>query len=496
MHQSAARRDPHPRPGVIVAVGSFCGIIAALTQTMIVPLIPELPRILHSSASDASWAITATLLVAAVATPIAGRLGDMYGKRLMLAISMAALVVGSVVCALAQGSLLVMVIGRGLQGLAMGAIALGISVMRDELPAADVGRGVARMSASMGVGGAIGLPVAAFLADKADWHVLFWVTAVLALFAVVGILVLVPESPVRTPARFDALGALGLSAALVMLLLAITKGGDWGWSSGTTLGLLAGSLVVFLVWGAWELRRAAPLVDLRVSAGPQVLFTNIASVAVGFAMYGMSLIPIQILLAPRATGYGLGLSMTEAGLLMAPSGFVMYLFSSVGARVSAARGPRTSLGLGVLVIGLGYAFGLVLRASAWEITASTVIIGAGVGIAYAAMPALIMGAVPLAETAAANGLNSLMRSVGTSLSAAVVSVVLAHEIVRLGPVALPSYDGFTLALWISIAAAVVALGFTALIPAGARPAVASAPEIADAARPAESAETPPVGSRH
>lgn len=484
MHQSAARRDPHPRPGVIVAVGCFCGIIAALTQTMIVPLIPELPRILHSSASNASWAITATLLVAAVATPIAGRLGDMYGKRLMLTVSMVALVIGSVVCALAAGSLTVMVVGRGLQGLAMGAIALGISVMRDELPPGDVGAGVARMSASMGVGGAIGLPVAAFLADKADWHVLFWVTAGLALAAVAAILALVPESPVRTPGRFDLVGAAGLSAALVMLLLAITKGGDWGWGSGTTLGLLAGSVVVFLAWGAWELRRSAPLVDLRVSAAPQVLFTNIASVAVGFAMYGMSLIPIQILLAPKATGYGLGLSMTTAGLLMAPSGLVMYLFSSVGARVSAARGPRTSLGLGVAVIGLGYVFGLGLRDTAWQITASTVIIGAGVGIAYAAMPALIMGAVPITETAAANGLNSLMRSVGTSLSSAVISVVLAHEVMRLGPVALPSYHGFTIALWVSIAAAVVALAFTALIPARpqSRAVGAPAPGAVGAAR--------------
>jgi MFS family permease len=486
MHQSAVRREPHPSPGVIVAVGCFCGIIAALTQTMIVPLIPELPRILHSSASDASWAITATLLAAAVATPISGRLGDMYGKRLMLVVSMVALVAGSVVCALSAGSLVVMVVGRGLQGLAMGAIALGISVMRDELPAADVGAGVARMSASMGVGGAIGLPVAAFIADKADWHMLFWVTAALALLAVVAILALVPESPVRTPGRFDVVGAVGLSAALVMLLLAITKGGDWGWASGTTLGLLAGSLLVFLAWGAWELRRTAPLVDLRVSAAPQVLFTNIASVAVGFAMYGMSLIPIQIFLAPEATGYGLGLSMTQAGLLMAPSGLVMFLFSSVGARVSAARGPRTSLGLGIAVIGLGYVVGLVLRDSAWQLTAATIVIGAGVGIAYAAMPALIMGAVPLTETAAANGLNSLMRSVGTALSSAVVSVVLAHEVVRLGPAVLPSYHGFTLALWISVAAAVVALVLTALIPgrraAEGSPAEALRPETVGAAR--------------
>jgi MFS family permease len=281
---------------------------------------------------------------------------------------------------------------------------------------------------------------------------------------VVAVAALVPESPVKTPARFDTVGALGLAAGLVMLLVAITKGGDWGWSDGVTLGLIGGSLVVFLVWGAWELRRAAPLVDLRVSARPQVLFTNISSVAVGFAMYGMSLIPMQILMAPEQTGDGMGRTMIQAGLLLAPSGFVMYLFSGVGARISAARGPRTSLSVGIVVIGVGYVSALFLRDEPWEITLATVFIGAGIGVAYAAMPALIMGAVPITETAAANGLNALMRSMGTSLSSAVVSVVLAHEMVHLGPVVVPSSHGFTLALLISVVAAGVALVFSLLIP--------------------------------
>jgi len=435
----------------------------ALTQTMIIPLVPVLPHLLDSSAADASWAITATLLAAAVAMPIAGRLGDMVGKRLMLLLSLTALVAGSVLCAL-SGTLVLVVAGRALQGLSMGAIALGISIMRDELPAERVGPAVARVSATLGVGGAVGLPVAALIAEKGSWHALFWVAAVLALLGAIAVAVLVPESPVRTPARFDVPGALGLATGLLALLVAITKGGDWGWGDRLTLGLIAGSLLVFLLWGAWELRTGAPLVDLRVSARPQVLFTNVSSVAVGFAMYGMSLIPTQILMAPEQTGYGMGRTMIEAGLLLAPSGLVMYLLSGVGARISAARGPRTSLAVGIVVIGCGYVSALLLRDQPWEITLATVFIGAGIGVAYAAMPALIMGAVPVTETAAANGLNALMRSMGTSLSSAVVSVVLAHEVVRLGPATLPSSHGFTLALLISIVAAGVALAFSLAIP--------------------------------
>ena len=221
-------RAAHPRPGVIIAVACYCGIVVALTQTMIIPLVPVLPQILDSSPADASWAITATLLAAAVAMPISGRLGDMVGKRLMLLLSLVALVAGSLVCALFD-SLELVVAGRALQGLSMGAIALGISIMRDELPAERVGAAVARVSATLGVGGAVGLPIAAVIAEKGSWHALFWVAAGLAAIGVVAVALLVPESPVRTPARFDVLGAIGLATGLHMLLVAITKGGDWGW---------------------------------------------------------------------------------------------------------------------------------------------------------------------------------------------------------------------------------------------------------------------------
>lgn len=462
---AADRKVAHPT--AVVAIACFCGITVALTQTMIVPLVPLLPGLLGTSASNASWAVTATLLTAAVTMPIAGRLGDMIGKRLMLLISLGFLVAGSLLCAVSD-DLVPVVTGRALQGMAMGVIALGISIMRDELPAERVGPAVARVSATLGVGGAIGLPVSAVIVEKANWHALFWIAAVLGAIGIAAVLAVIPESPVRTPARFDFLGAIGLAAALVMLLLAISKGGDWGWGDHLTVGLLVGSVVVFAIWGLWELRSQAPLVDLRTTARPQVLFTNIASIGAGFAMYGMSLVPIQILLAPEASGYGLERTLIQAGLILMPGGLMMYLFSGVGARITAARGPRAALMTGVAIIAVGYLFLLLLREEWWQVSVAGAITSSGVGVAYAAMPALIMGAVPVTETAAANGLNALMRSVGTSLSAAVIGTVLAHETMHLGPAVLPSEHGFTLAILISLAASGLALALTLAIPARGR----------------------------
>ncbi|WP_410632971.1 MFS transporter [Amycolatopsis sp. cmx-4-83] len=468
------------RANLVVGVLAFAGIVVSLMQTLVIPLIPALPGLLHASAADATWAITATLLAGAVATPTVGRLGDMYGKRRMLLLSLGALVAGSTIGALSD-SLAPMVAGRALQGLAAGVIPLGISIMRDELPAERLGSATALMSASLGVGGALGLPAAALLAENADWHVLFWTSAGLGLVVVGLVVALVPESPVRTGGRFDVPGAAGLSIALISLLLAISKGADWGWGSPATLGLLAVAVVVLLLWGRWELRTAQPLVDLRTTARRQVLLTNIASAVFGFAMFAMSLVLPQLLQLPAATGYGLGKSMLVVGLVMAPSGLVMMALAPVSARISRTRGPKTTLMLGAVVVAAGYALGIGLMSTTWQLVVVSSTIGAGIGLAYGAMPALVMGAVPVSETAAANSLNTLMRSIGTSVSSATAGLVLARLTIDFGPVSLPSQNGFRLVLAMGSAAALIALAVAAFLPKRSPAATAPAsPEPAAA----------------
>jgi MFS family permease len=451
-----------PRPNVVVAVLATGGIVVSLMQTLVIPLVPRLPELLHASPADAAWVITVTLLASAVATPVVGRLGDMYGKRRMLLTSLGLLIVGSVVAALSD-TLLPMIIGRTLQGMAAGVIPLGISIMRDELPAEKLGSATAVMSASLGVGGALGLPASALLVENMDWHMLFWTAAGMGVIVTALVVTLVPESSVRTGGRFDFLGALGLSAALVCLLLTISQGADWGWTSGVTLGLFGAAVVVLLLWGWFELRVRRPLVDLRTTARRQVLLTNLASAVFAFAMFAMSLVLPQLLQLPAA-GDGLGQSLLVTGLVLVPSGLVMMATAPVSARVSRARGPKATLMVGAVVVAVGSALGAVLMSESWQLVLVSALIGAGIGFAYGAMPALIMGAVPVSETAAANSLNTLMRAIGTSVSSAVAGVILSHMTITLGPVAVPSQNGFRLIMGLGSGMALSALAIAAFIP--------------------------------
>ncbi|MFK4183638.1 MFS transporter [Streptomyces sparsogenes] len=485
------RTPPREVGGGFVAVLAFCGIAVSVMQTLVVPLVGELPQLLHTSGSNASWVITATLLAGAVSTPVMGRLGDMFGKRRMLMVALGLLVVGSLVCAVTS-ELVVMVIGRTVQGGAMGAIPLGISIMRDELPPKKLGSAMALMSSSLGIGGALGLPAAAFVAQHTNWHALFYGAAGLGALAVALVLIVVPESSVRTPSRFDAVGAIGLSAGLVCLLLPITKGGDWGWSSGTTLGLFGAAAVVLVVWGFVELRTAEPLVDLRTTARRQVLLTNLASIMVGFSFYAMSLILPQLLQLPKATGYGLGQSMVMAGLLVAPMGVAMMLVSPLSARINATSGPKVSLMLGLVVIGGTYGGGIVMMDHVWQVVVLSTALGVGVGIAYSAMPTLIISAVPAAETGAANGLNTLMRSIGMSTSSAVVGVILAHRTTAFGPLELPNTDGFKTSFAVACGAAAVGLLITLFLPSRRRTPLTAQPPASQSAagQVAEPTEAP------
>ncbi|GAA3817564.1 MFS transporter [Streptomyces phyllanthi] len=496
-HTAEDRLPVRRQSGALVPVLAFAGIVVAVMQTLLVPVVKDLPELLDTSPGNATWVLTSTLLSGAVATPIMGRLGDLYGKRRMLIASLAVMVAGALVSAFTS-ELLTMIVGRTLQGFAMGVIPLGIGLMRDLLPRERLGSAMALMSSSIGVGGGLALPLAALVAQHADWHTLFYGSAAMGAVSIPLILLTVPESPTRAGGGFDALGALGLSLGLVLFLLPITKGADWGWASGTTLGLFAASLMVLLLWGVFELRSKAPLVDLRTTARREVLLTNIASIMVGVSFYVVSLVLPQLLQLPVTTGYGLGQSLVVTGLCMAPLGLVMMFTAPVYARLSARYGPRSTLVTGLLIIAIGYGAGLGLMSAAWQTVVVSVVLGTGIGLAYSSLPALIVGAVDPSETGAANGLNTLMRSIGTSLSSAVIGMVLASTANQVNGVAVPTLHGFRISFLIATAA--VALGLLLALflprrrPSGQGTLASSATRPADADSPVPATATATTGS--
>ncbi|PRB41114.1 MFS transporter [Arthrobacter sp. MYb23] len=457
-----------PDPRLITAVLAFAGMSASFMQTLVVPIQAKLPSLLDAERSETAWVITATLLGACIFTPVSGRLGDLYGKRRMAVASLIVLVIGSVICALA-GDVWTLVAGRALQGAVLGIIPLGISILRDTLRRDRLPAGIAMVSATLGIGGALGLPLSALVAQTLDWHVLFWLSAGLGVLNIVLLLIVVPVSTLRSPGSFDVVGAIGLALGLSGVLIAVSRGNEVGWTSPGILGAGLGGVAVLGLWGWYELRQDSPLVDLRVAARPAVLYTNLASVAVGFAFFGAQITLPQLLELPAASGVGFGLSLIVASLVLAPAGLAMMGTSPLAARLTSRLGPRSVLVAGTALIAASYLLLLFLAGEVWQILAINALIGVGIGLAYAAMPTLIMHAVPASETAAANGLNTLMRTLGNTLSSAVTAAVLAQLTISVGAVSVPSSEGFRAAFVIGAAGAVVGVVLSLLIPRTSRP---------------------------
>ncbi|MGM7677660.1 MFS transporter [Microbacterium sp. A94] len=457
------RLSRSPKPGVVIGVLAFAGMGGSFMQTILLPIQSELPTLLNASREDTAWVITITLLVGAIFTPIAGKLGDMFGKRRIALVLLALLVAGSVLAALST-TVGPMIVGRGLQGMGTGVIPLGIAILRDVLPPKRLGSAIALVSATLGVGGALGLPLSAFVAENYDWHLLFWVAAGIGTLSFVLFLLVIPVSALRSGGRFDFIGAVGLALGLGGVLLAVSKGNEWGWDSLQTLGLLVGGVVVLLLWGWYELRRDNPLVDIRVSARGAVLMTNLASIAMGFALFASSIVFPQLLQLPRETGSGLGLTLLHASFVLMPSGLAMLAMSPVAGRLERQFGPKPLLVAGAGIIAVTYLAAGFINLEVWHVLVINTVIGVGIGLGYAAMPTLIMRAVPANETGSANGLNTLMRSLGTSVAAAVIAAILAQSSVQSDGASIPSPDGFQMSLLLGLVAALLCALIAAFIP--------------------------------
>ncbi|MBO7940249.1 MFS transporter [Streptomyces sp. S9] len=406
-HAPARTVPPVAAPAFAGITLTFAGLVVSLTQTLVVPTVPELPDLLGTSTSGAAWAVTVTLIAAAVATPLMGRLGDLYGRRRTLLAALTLLIAGSVTAALGD-TLAPLLVGRALQGLALGVIPLGIGILRDQRPAERRDVAFALMSASLGAGGALGLAVGSLGADRIDPHALFWTSAALGAVAAVLVLVAVPEPTGRTGGRFDLAGALGLTIGSGCLLLGIPQGAERGWTDPVPLGLLAVALVVLPLWGLLELRVREPLVDLRVGARGPVLLTSLASLAGGFSLFTI----VSVGRSPATVGPAMGLVVLAAAASSVP--------------LSKAKGPKATLMAGAVIVAAGHGLGAggVAMDAVWDVVLVSCVVGAGIGLAYGAIPALITGSVAPARTSAAHGLDISLRLAGGVAATAVAGVVL------------------------------------------------------------------------
>lgn len=453
---------------VMLVVLLFGGLLMAIQQTLVIPLLPHFTEILGASRNDVSWLVTLTLLTGCVSVPIITRMADMYGKKRMLIITVSFTMVGAIVSVTAP-LLPILLIGRGMQGLGMALIPIGIAIMRERFSPRDLAPSLALMSATIGIGGALGLPLVGWLFVSFGWKSAFLVVASMGAILITAAIFVLPESPTRSGGRFDIVGGLLLAIAIAALLIVVSKGGEFGWLSTPTLVLLGTSIAVGAIWFWTQKRVQNPLVDLRAIGSRPVMLTNLYSLMLGFGMMSNTILVSYQLQMPLDSGYGHGLNAFAATLAMLPGGLVSAAIAPIGGTLINRVGSKVMLVVGASVIACGF-----ISLSVWHSSVFAVIIGSctlsvGTALSAAAQPAIIMKNTPITEVAAANGINSLLRSLGLTMASAVAGgmlVAFAFPSVG-GAEPVPTWTGFGLTYGIAIAGSVLAVIFALAIPRAA-----------------------------
>jgi len=450
---------------VTFALLAMAAVAYALLQSLVAPALLTIQHDLDTTTTGAAWILTAYLLSASVITPIAGRLGDMFGKKRALVTVLVILALGTALAGLAT-SIGVMIVARVIQGAGGAVFPLAFAIIRDEFPIERVPHGIALISAIMGIGGGLGIVLAGPIVEHLSYHWLFWFPLIAVVVAMLGTLFFVPESPIKTPGRVDTLGALLLAGWLVALLVPVSEGSRWGWTSPRTVGLLATAAALCVVWVRLEWRTRLP----------PVWKTNLAAFVFGYGMFTSFVLVPEFVELPTSTGFGFGASVTEAGLFMLPATFGMLAAGPISGRLSSTVGSKVPLLVGALVSSFAFVILAFAHTHSWQIYVAMLVIGVGIGFAFASMANLIVESVDVTQTGVATGMNTIVRSIGGAIGSQLSAGIVTATVASTG---LPTERGFTIAFASCAVALAVAFGVALRIPAPVR--LAAREEMAQAA---------------
>lgn len=432
----------------------FATLVLSVVSVLGAPLIPTIAEAQGVSLETAQWVLTGPLMIGAVLTPLVGRLADGPHRKTVIVATIGLVALGGIICA-SMSWFPAFLVGRGMMGAGLGIVPMAISVARDFFPAERARNGIALLSISTPFGVGAGYPVTGVIAELASYQVAYWFSASVSILAIVLIIRIVPSASPHAPRKLDIAGAVLLGVALVGVLLAISQGRAWGWLSGPTLFSLGVGLAFGAAWIWWELRVTAPLVELRLARHPLVMSANIMALLLGVSLQGISSLVNRFIQSPPEAGYGMHAGLILTGFILMPSSFGTLASNFTSRWLHVRVGPAIMMPIGVGISGMTALILAMERDTALGIGALMLMNGFGISTAFAAMPTLIIHAVPPHETGSATGLNTVLRAIGGSIGSAASIAVLSTSIPAGGE--LPTNHGYTIAFLAGAVAGAVAV---------------------------------------
>jgi len=437
-----------------VSISSF-----SLLQSLIVPVLTTIEREFETDQATVTWVLTAYLLSASISTPLLGRIGDVVGKTRMLVVCLVALAVGSLLAALAP-SIGWLIAARVVQGAGGGVLPLAFGIARDEFEG-EVTKALSVLASLAAVGFGFGIVLAGPIVDLMGYQGLFLLPMVATALAGTAALLFIPQSPVRTPARLPLVPAVLLAIWLVALLLALSEGNQWGWTSPRILALFGAAMVGTAAWIVVERRVPVPMIDMDMMRLRGVWTTNAVAGLVGFGMFASFGFLPQFLQTPEAAGYGFGASISESGWLLLPSAMMSFVVGFATATLIRRFGARAVIMTGAVIMSLTFFSIAMWHDSTWQLYLLTTGQGFGSGLVFASLAGVVIASVPPEQTGVASGMNANIRTIGGSMGAAVMAGIVTA---KHGPAGFPAESGYTVGFAVLGCCTLVAAAVASRIP--------------------------------
>ncbi|MDP9820758.1 MFS transporter [Nocardioides massiliensis] len=439
--------------------------VSPLVSSLGAPLVPQIADLFEVSLSAAQWTLTGPLLFGAVSAPLIGRIGEGPARRGIIIAVLVVVLAGTILATvpLGFGAFLV---GRIAQGAGFGLLPMAMAIARDVLPWDRRDATIASISISATVAAGVGFPLSTTLASISGVHGahLFGVLAVAAIVVLAARTIPTHHGPRRSVDMCEAL-LLGLGSTAV--LLAVTQGNSWNWTSLEVLVSSTGGLVLLLAWGWRSLRLPAPMIDLRLARTRSVLGAHMTALLAGASMYAVLVVATIAVQASTDTG-GLGLDVFVSGLLMLPYSLAGWVGGVLAARSGWPAERILPIGCAwftVATLTLGVASG-----SVWGVAVAMAAAGLGGGCAFAALPVVVVNHVPGTATASVLSANHVVRALGFAIGSAMAVVLI--ELFSPGSAAM-SADGVKTAALVMAACGLVGVVVSGLMlrphPPGSRP---------------------------
>lgn len=417
-------------------------LVVSIVGSLGAPLITAVAAQFKVPLAASQWTLTAPLLVGAIATPVLGRMGAGPYRRQAILLSLLVSTLGSALTVL-SASFAWLIVGRVAQGVSLGLVPLTMAAAREHLSAGRSPGTIARLSVATTIGVGVGYPLAGLLAQIGGLRAAYGLGFAMMTAALIAGWLTVPASPADRSSRTDYLGVLLLSLALLLLLLGLGQSAILLARPALAAGMFALAALLLALWARHELRCPAPLVDLALLRRPGVAAANLLMLIGGVGMYLLLTLVTRFVQTPQAAGYGFGLDVFRAGLVLIP----FSVFGFVGGR--AARDlirrftPFAVLAIGSLVAMAAMLLFALARSQLWLPYATMALLGLGIATFSAAMPAALLADIPLQETSSALSFNQVLRSVGFSVGSAVGGLTLAAYTGSASP--FPVNAGYTVA---------------------------------------------------